>query len=81
METFTKLFTTKIVPSRYSGFANKLIILFEEGVFFDFKFLRSEGEREKKATSDPEIKAEHSKRTSNNIIHIMITRSGACTVT
>ena len=81
METFTKLFTTNIVPSRCSGFANNFMIFFEEGVFFDFKFLRSEGEREKKATSDPEIKAEQSKRTSNNIIHTIITGSGACTVT
>ncbi len=81
METFTKLLITNIVPSKCSGFANKFRVFFEEAVFFDFKFLRSVGEREKKATSDPEINAEQSKRISNNITHIIITESGVRNVT
>ena len=81
METFTKLLITNIVPSKCSGFVNKLSVFFEDGVFFDFIILRSVGEREKKATSDPEINAEQSKRISNRITQTMITESGVSIVT
>lgn len=66
--TFTRLFVMRIVANRRRGVERSCSIL--EAVF-DFSFLSmssSGGAIEKKATSDPEISAEHNIRTTNKEI-------------
>lgn len=55
-----------MVANNLLGFSNKLVILLDD---LDFSFSRSScsfGDNEKKATSDPEIKAEQSRSNTIN---------------
>ena len=65
--TFTKLFTTRIVPSSCSGFLRRVTTFFEALDLLFFKPAISDGESEKKATSDPEIRAEQIRSNSRII--------------
>ena len=53
------LLETKIVANKYLGFFKFLIIMLSLVCFSFFISDKSDGLREKKATSDPEIKPEH----------------------
>ena len=76
MAMFTKLFAIKIVASNFLGLNNK------DWIILSFEFSDSSissnciGVREKKATSEPEIRAENNNKTSNETISpINVTRS------
>ena len=69
---FIKLFTTRMVASRRSGIPYNFKA--RKG-FFDFlvsKFLIFEGEREKYATSEPDIRAEDINKTNKTSIQMKI---------
>lgn len=56
--TLIKLFAIRIVARSRSGDLRDRIIIFDRLDFFSSRYERSEGESEKKATSEPEIMAD-----------------------
>ena len=56
--TLAKLFAIRIVASNCFGLDKKSFISFALFVFLDFILMRSSGLRAKKATSEPEIRAD-----------------------
>src|SRR5690606_22131043 len=66
MAMFTKLFETKIVANNFFGLPNNRCTI---ASFFAMDFSRfvskSEGVNEKKATSDPEIRAEQASKITS----------------
>ena len=79
MVTFTKLPTINIVARSLSLSFNKRLILESEKCSLYLIAPRSEGEREKKAISEAEIKAETSNNTPANRIAITADTEGAWT--
>jgi len=74
--TFIRLFNIKIVAKSFSGVLRSEITLFTEPLWFFFRVLISEFDNEKKATSDPEIRPEETRRVIkikawNNIVIIL----------
>lgn len=66
MAILIKLLDTRIVANNFFGLLSNLstmAIFFEESLFSS----KSEGEREKKATSAPEMRAEQPRSTKNKI--------------
>ena len=58
-----KLLLIKMVASKVLGFSSSFRILFETGLSSPFKLSKSLGDSEKKATSEPEIRAEATNKT------------------
>lgn len=58
MPTLIKLLAIKIVAKSFFGFSSNVKIIFELRLFFSSRYFFSEGLIEKKATSDPDTKAE-----------------------
>jgi len=59
-----KLLLIKMVASKVLGFSSSFRILFETGLSSPFKLSKSLGDSEKKATSEPDIRAERINKTS-----------------
>ena len=64
---FIKLFATKIVARSFLGFSNSFEII-SSGLDASVELSKSDWVNENKATSAPEIKAEHSSKKKNNTI-------------
>jgi len=62
--TFTKLFPTRIVASRCWGLLSICKINFAVLFFLDLRLFRTAGDKEKNATSDPEINADEIRSTA-----------------
>jgi len=67
MAMFIKLFVIRIVANNFFGFINSFwtISSFFDAFLFEESFSKSEGVKEKKATSAPDIKAEQINKISS----------------
>ena len=74
METFIKLFAIRIVASSFLGLSNRWVILRLLMLLDSFKSLLLVAEREKNATSEPDIIAE--RKTNITIKKIASPRLG-----
>lgn len=70
--TLIKLFVTRIVARRRSGDSRLRNIIRDLFEFFSSRYDKSEGESEKKATSDPEINAEPINKMATHKIAAMM---------
>ena len=61
MEIFTKLLEINMVASNFFGFSTRRAMMLPTADFPSLRLFTSVGESEKRATSDPEIKAEQPK--------------------
>lgn len=70
---FIKLLATRMVANNLLGFSSKFrtISNFFEGSLSEDESLRSETDNENKATSDPDINAEHISKTKSKIILVI----------
>lgn len=81
MVTLTRLLTIKIVANNRSEFSNKELIFLSEGWFLCSILLKSDGESEKNAISEPETKPETSNNIAASSSAISAIKEGVCTVT
>jgi hypothetical protein len=80
MAILSMLFATRMVPSSLSGFESRCRAVAGRLPFFCCSSSRSFGEREKYATSEPEIKAEAIIRIIRKMISVISAKSTPVTV-